>query len=60
MQKTYLLPLSKEEVATLTATIAAALAAIDAARFSSEMQRVLMLAQKPHLESVKNKLTKVR
>lgn len=56
----FLLPLSQEEVLALLAIIAAALATIDTARFQNEMQKNLMMTQKSHLESVKNKLTKVR
>lgn len=58
--KTYLLPLSKEEVIMLAAIVAAALTAIDTTAYTNEVQRKLMQAQKPQLESIKNKLTKVR
>ncbi len=56
----FLLPLSKQEVMVLAAIIAATLSAIDTAKYTNEIEKTLALSQKPLLESIREKITKVR
>lgn len=57
---TFLLPLSEVEAATLTAAVTLVLTSIDTTAYASELQRQVAMAQKPPLESIRNKLTQRR
>lgn len=57
---TFLLPLNETEAAALAFVVALVLTSIDTAGYTNEVQKQMAMAQKPPLESIRNKLTQRR
>lgn len=53
----FLLPLSTAECASLIAAITIVLVSLETMAYTSPVQEAMLKAQKPNLESIKNKLS---